>query len=425
LSNQSGGWSVFQQRYALTILSLAAIVNLIDRQVISILLEPMKRDLGATDTQMGLLTGTAFSIFYVGASLPMARWADRGVRRSILAGSIAAWSVLTAVCGLTQNFLQLAIARAGVAVAESGAVPISQSLLSDIFPPARRATVFGILTAASSIGLGTGLFLGGWINDMFNWRTAFFVVGLPGLILAALLRFTVPEPAKRDLAVPLADGAPKASLVRTLKESPTLVWLMVVTALVGIATYAFIAWGATFFLRTHSLSVVQVGLWLGLATVIGQAGGHAAAGFLADFLAGRDKRWYVWLPALGTLAAVPFGLLFLFSHSNFIALAGFALFQVFKSAWLSPTYAIALRITPSSMKAQISAALTSCMTLVGLGLGPLLVGFGNDLLEPSFGQAAIRYSLSVVVLLLLPIAAIYLSMAKSLDARTSTLVFRD
>lgn len=332
-----------RQLYTLALLSLVLVVNMVDRQLINILLDPIKRDLGVSDTAMGLMTGTAFSLFYVAASVPMAKWGDRGVRRSILAGGVVAWSLCTALSGLAQSFVQLALARAGVAVTEAGASPLCQSLVSDIFSRRHRATVLGILTAASSLGAGCGLFLGGWINDAFNWRVAFFIVGAPGILLGVLVMFTVIEPAREAAGQP-DHGMSETSVIQ-LVRNPMMVRLLWVSALAGITTYAMYGWGATFLLRVHHMSTTQVGLWLGLATIVGQAGGHVIAGFLSDRLARRDMRWYAWYPALGTLLAIPFGCVFLFASDPAIAIGSYAVFQIFKSSWASPTLALAFAFT--------------------------------------------------------------------------------
>nr|WP_047167552.1 MFS transporter [Sphingomonas sp. Y57] len=400
------------RHYVLGVLCLVSVVNYIDRQILTILLEPIKKDLAVSDTVMGMLTGTAFSICYVLASFPIARWADKGTRRTVVAACLALWSGMTALSGLAQGTLQLALARAGVAIGEAGAVPASQSLLSDIYPSERRATVFGILTAASAVGAGAGLFIGGWINDHFDWRTAFFVVGFPGLILALFIRFTVTEPPRSQEVVPLEPTSSSRGITRTLWDSVCFRWLAGICTITGLVTYGVLGWVPTFFMRVHGMTTGEVGLWVGIASVIGQAGGHVMAGLLADRLARRDFRWYAWFAGIGTALSAPAGALFVLSGDVRVAIGAFILFQMFKSMWLAPTYSIAYRILPVRMRATISATLTSCIILAGLGLGPLLIGVLNDLLAPSLHENAVRYSILLVVALMLPAGAAYAAVAR-------------
>lgn len=394
--------------YVLGVLCLVAVVNYVDRQILSILLEPVKLDLHASDTAMGLLTGTAFAFCYVASSYPIAHWADRGGRRSVLAGCVAIWSLMTGLCGLTQNFLQLALARSAMAFAESGAVPISQALVSDIYSPSRRGTVFGILTAAGTVGGAFGLFFGGWISDHFDWRTAFLVVAFPGLLIAALVRFTIKEPPRQASAgEPRQPDVSTLSTLRVLLRNPGFRWLLITTAPAGFTTYAMISWAPTFMIREHAMAASAVGLGMGVATLVGQAGGHMMAGAIADRLARKDVRWYAWFAAIGSLCAIPFGFAFLFVRDENIALILYALMQLFKSAWLAPTYALVFHLTPINLRARTSSILTCCLILFGLGLGPIFVGSVNDLLRPIFGASSIRYSLSAVVALLLPISLLF------------------
>jgi predicted MFS family arabinose efflux permease len=386
--------------YAFVLLCLVALFNFIDRQILVILLESVKKDFGVSDAAMGLLTGTTFSVFYIAGSIPLARMADRGVRRNVLAGSLLVWSFMTAVCGLAQTYVHLALARASVAASESAAVPISHSLLSDLYPPARRATVFGILMAAGSIGIAAGLYLGGWVNQHYGWRMAFFVVGVPGIVVALVLRLTVQEP-KRQTAL-----AGKAG-VRELLATPLFVMLLVMSGLGGFAVYSTLGWMPTFLIRVHGMNTAQIGWQIGLATGLGNAGGHLAAGYVADRLAQRDVRWYAGVASVGSLLAVPFALLSLFSSNASVSIWSAFAWIFFMSAWFTPTYALAFRIASVKARAQASAFITGSMVLVGLGVGPLLVGALNDHLKPQYGIDAVRYSLLTVVVVLVMLALGY------------------
>jgi predicted MFS family arabinose efflux permease len=386
--------------YAFFILCMVALFNYIDRQILVILLESVKKDFGVSDAAMGLLTGTTFAICYVAASIPLARWADRGVRRDILALAIGVWSSMTAVCGFAQSYLHLALARAGVAAAESAAMPISHSLLSDLYRHSRRATVFGILMAAGAVGIATGLYLGGWINQHYGWRTAFVVVSIPGIAVALLLRFTVSEPTRQ------ADHAGNGG-VKELLSRPLFVTLLIMAGLGGFVIYSTLGWMPTFLIRVHGLSTAEIGWKIGLATGLGNAGGHLAAGYIGDRLAQRDLHWYAGVAAIGSLFAIPFGLIFLFSESASTAIwSAFGLI-FFMSAWFTPTYALAFRVASVHTRVQASALITGSMVLIGLGLGPLLIGALNDHLSHQYGNYAIRYSLLAVIAVLCVLAVGY------------------
>jgi predicted MFS family arabinose efflux permease len=391
-------------RYAFIILCLVALFNYIDRQILVILLESVKKDFGVSDAAMGLLTGTTFSVFYIIGSIPLARWADRGVRRNVLAVALGGWSVMTAVCGFAQSYLHLAFARASVAAFESAAVPVSHSLLSDLYPASRRATVFGILMAAGSVGIAVGLYLGGWVNQHYGWRMAFFVVGIPGIVVALLLRFTVSEPPRQaDLA---GHGG-----VRALLTTPLFVALLVMSGLGGFAVYSTLGWMPTFLIRVHGMNTAEIGWKIGLATGLGNAGGHLAAGYIADRLAQRDVRWYAGVAALGSLLAIPFGLLSLFAGSASISICSAFAWIFFMSAWFTPTYALAFRVASVNTRAQASAFITGSMVLIGLGIGPLLIGALNDHLTAQFGAEAIRHSLLAVIAVLAVLAVGYMGVA--------------
>jgi predicted MFS family arabinose efflux permease len=383
--------------YAFVLLCLVALFNFVDRQILVILLESVKKDFGVSDAAMGLLTGTTFSVFYVAASIPLARMADRGVRRNILAGALLVWSGMTAVCGFAQSYFHLAIARAGVAAAESAAIPISHSLLSDLYPPARRATVFAILMAAGSIGIAAGLYLGGWVNQHYGWRMAFFVVGFPGIVVALVLRLTVKEP-QRQTALAGRGG------VRELLTTPLFVMLLAMSGLGGLALYSTLGWMPTFLIRVHGLNTAQIGWQIGLAIALGNAGGHLTAGYLADRLAQKDIRWYAGVAAIGSLLAVPFALISLFTPNASLSIWSTFAWIFFMSGWYTPTYALAFRVASVKTRAQASAFITGSMVLVGLGIGPLLVGALNDHLKMQYGTDAVRYSLLTVVAVLLLLA---------------------
>lgn len=415
-------WSTSRRTYVLTLLCLATVFNYIDRYLPSILLEAIKTDLRVSDTAMGLLTGTAFSICYVVAGFPIARWADRSNRRSIIAVCLTIWSGMTALSGLAQNYFQLAIARAGVAIGESGAVPATQSLLSDLYPASKRATAIGIVTASGAAGIGFGLFFGGWLNETFDWRVAFFVVGIPGVLLALLIRFTVSEPV-RGMSDPGAstEAIPLRQALSLIWKIPSFRLILLIALMTAFASYGMIAWSPAYLMRIHGMSTAEAGLWLGIATILGTGGGNLLAGFLADRLGSRDVRWYAGVAGLGVLASAPFGIAFALAGNGEMAIFCYILAQLLKSLWLAPTYGMALNLAPPGMRAMTSAILTAVVNL-GLGLGPLAIGMMNDAFSRSMGEAGIRYSLMISMggLVVAGIAALCLARRYKIDLAAVT-----
>lgn len=411
-SRQADEWSTRRRTYVLVLLCLATVLNYIDRYLPSILLEPIKGSLHVSDTAMGVLTGTAFSICYVVAGFPIARWADRSERRSIIALCLALWSSMTAVSGLALNFLQLAIARAGVAIGESGAVPASQSMLADLYPAEKRATAIGIVTSAGAAGIGFGLFLGGWLNATFDWRVAFFIVGIPGLILAFLMRFTVREPV-RGMSDANGPGRiiPLREVLSIVTRIPSFRLIFLIALAVAFSSYGMIAWAPAYFMRVHGMTTAEAGLWLGIATLIGTGGGNLLAGFLADRLGKKDVRWYALVAGFGTLASTPFGVAFALAGDARLAILFYILSQLFKSLWFAPAYSMALTLAPPSMRAMTSAILTAVVNL-GLGFGPLAIGMMNDAFLGRFGEEGIRYSLTISMIGLLVAGAACLALAR-------------
>jgi len=390
--------------YALGLLVVVNIFNFLDRQILSILLEPIKRELQLSDTRMGFLTGIAFAIFYTFLGIPIARWADRGVRRTIIALGLAVWSGMTALTGLAQNFTQLALARIGVGVGEAACSPPAQSLLSDYFPPERRATVLSIFALGIPIGIMIGYLAGGWINHHFGWRTAFFVVGSPGLVLALILWLTLREPP-RGHSEGLRASEPTAT--ESTSEVLRFMWrlrsfrhLSLAAALHALCGYGALTFIPAFMMRVHGMTnTAELGLWLGLIAGPFAGLGTFLGGTLSDRLATRKKnaRWYLWLPASATLLGVPSTFLFYLWPEGRTALLLSIPGSILSPMWLGPTAAMIQGMVKLRMRATASAIMLFIINLIGLGLGPQAVGALSDLLAPSYGHESLRYSLLMVV----------------------------
>ena len=385
--------------YVIAMLFLVHATSLIDRNILGILLEDIKADLQSSDTQLGLLTGPAFAVTNALAGIPLARLADRWSRRGIVAWGLLAWSVLTAVQGLTRTFGTLLVARIGVGIGEASTGPSAHSLISDYFPLRQRATAISIYTIGGHVGLSLAFLVGAWLSDAFSWRIALVAVGLPGIVLSFVFMFTVDEPVRGAIEgqVDTGEVVPLGSLIRILGGKPTFRHLTMALPLFVCASYVLSIWGAVFLMRVHGLSKSEISLTFGL--ILGVAGGvgSLAGGFLSDRLARRDRRWYAWLPGVATLCAVPFFIGFLLSPNPWIALALLAPTVLLNATSIAPLWAANQAIAPLRMRATAYAIIHLGLSAISGGLAPLLIGYLNDVLAPSFGSEAIRYSLFLIV----------------------------
>ena len=390
-------------RYRWTVLVMLTLVytfNFIDRQILVILQEPIKADLGLSDAQLGLLTGFSFALVYVTAGIPIAWLADRANRRNIVAASLAFWSLMTAMSGLVQNYGQLLVARLGVGVGEAGGTPPAHSMISDYFPPSSRGTALSFYSMGIYIGVLCGFAAGGWIAENFGWRNAFFVIGIPGILYAFAVLWVVKEP-KRGHFDPAGAGAPaQSSLSETmagLRRRPTFWYLSV-----GCAFSAFISYGngnfmPSFLMRNHGLSLTEVGVILGLISGLSGATGTFLGGYMADRLATRDMRWYLWIPILGGLSAmIPAYYTLLGENTTFIV-AAMIPSQILSALYLGPCIATCHNLVSPGMRAMASAILYFVLNLIGLGLGPLTVGLLSDFYAEPFGDDNLRYAMASVL----------------------------
>lgn len=390
-------------RYRWTVLVMLTLVytfNFIDRQILVILQEPIKADLGLSDAQLGLLTGFSFALVYVTAGIPIAWLADRANRRNIVAASLAFWSLMTAMSGLVQNYGQLLVARLGVGVGEAGGTPPAHSMISDYFPPSSRGTALSFYSMGIYIGVLFGFAAGGWIAENFGWRNAFFVIGIPGILYAFAVLWVIKEP-KRGHFDPAGAGAPaQSSLSETmagLRRRPTFWYLSV-----GCAFSAFISYGngnfmPSFLMRNHGLSLTEVGVILGLISGLSGATGTFLGGYMADRLATRDMRWYLWIPILGGLSAmIPAYYTLLGENTTFIV-AAMIPSQILSALYLGPCIATCHNLVSPGMRAMASAILYFVLNLIGLGLGPLTVGLLSDFYAEPFGDDNLRYAMASVL----------------------------
>ncbi|ODT89400.1 MFS transporter [Phenylobacterium sp. SCN 70-31] len=384
-------------RYALGLLLLVYVINYVDRQVLSILIEPIREELGLTDTQIGLLSGLGFALFYAAAGLPIARLADRTSRKGIIAGCLALWSGATAVCGLAMNFPQLLVARAAVAIGEAGAGPAGHSMLADIFPHGKRATALAIFSCGVPIGILVGLLAGGWLNEMFNWRTAFVIVGLPGVLVAVVVALTLKEPPRSGVAATEAPLSTSETL-RTLMRIPAFNYLVAGAALHAFTSYGALQWNPAFMIRFHGLSTAEAGLALGLISGVTGVIGTLAGGWFADLLGRRDNRWYAWLPALMIGVRAPLFISAYMAPTPALAIVLLILPGFLGNSFTGPVFGTIQTIAPARVRAFASAWTLFIIALVGFGLGPLVIGVASDALAPTFGNRSLGYAIALAAI---------------------------
>jgi len=393
----SGSRSV---RVTLWILLIVYIFNFIDRQIVNILAEPIARDLGLSDTQIGLMTGLAFALFYTVLGIPIARFADRSStsRPAVIAVSLAIWSGMTALCGLAQNFSQMLLARIGVGVGEAGCTPPAHSLISDIVPPEKRSSALAFYSLGIPIGTLMGMVIGGILADFVGWREAFLIVGLPGVALALVVWFVLKDPRRSDAQMILRNQNQPAALplmdaLRVVMSSRAFVLLLFAGSAASFLSYGKTTWTTIFFQRTHDLTPGEVGLWFGIVGGVGGIVGTVLGGYLADRFGSKNRRHVLSAPAIGMALAVPLALLAYNSPSWPMALVLLFLPTMFNSFYYGPTYSAAQGLVPIRARAIAAATLLFFQNLIGLGLGPLFFGMLSDLLQPAYGTESVRYVL--------------------------------
>ena len=391
------------KKYVLFLVVLVYVINFIDRQIFAILVEPIRLEIELSDTQLGLLGGIAFAIFYTLAGIPIARWADVGVRRNIIALALVIWSGMTIFTGTAKSFGTLIIARIGVGIGEAGCSPPIHSLLSDYFPPEQRGTALSIYALGIPIGAAIGTLLGGWIGAEFGWRMAFFVVGVPGILVAVLVRLTLREPPRGfSESKPLEGSQISKDPTVPLKQVLSFMWSLKSFRHLSFAgsLHAFVGYGVglflpSFFMRVHGFSLKETATYLFLLGLTGMIGTFLG-GYLGDRYGQKDKRWYMGIPGIATLASVPFAAMFYMADDPqtalLFAIPGFILGPMY----LGPTFAMTQTLVTPAMRAMASAILLFVLNIIGLGLGPVAAGALSDFLKPDYGVESIRYSLFIL-----------------------------
>ncbi len=383
--------------FALGLLLLVYIFNFIDRQILSVLQESIKHDLNLNDRDLGLISGVAFALFYATLGIPIARFADTARRTWIIAAALAMWSLMTALCGAAVNFATLALARVGVGVGEAGCSPPAHSLISDYFGPEKRATALSIYALGIPIGVMFGYLAGGWINEFFGWRMAFVAVGAPGIILALIVFIFLREPprgmAEAQRIAAAAEAPPVREVFDTLWRSKSFRHLSIAAALHAFLGYGLGQWLPSFFIRSHGMSTGELGTYLAL--IAGLAGGLGTflGGYLSDRYGQEDKRWYMWIPAIGMIIPIPLMIMAFLADNPYTALLLYLIPALMGAFYLGPTFAMTQGLVGIRMRAVAASILLFILNLIGLGLGPYAIGELSLFLSPTYGAESLRYAL--------------------------------
>ena len=389
--------SLSVRNYALGILVIVYTFNFIDRNILSILLQSIKTDLNLSDTSLGLLSGFAFAAFYATLGIPIAKYADRGNRRNLISISLAIWSLMTALSGLAQNFLHLLLARIGVGIGEAGCSPPAHSMISDYFPANKRSTALGIYSLGIPFGIMFGLFAGGWIDEIFGWRAAFFIVGVPGILIAIIFRFTVKEPTRGQ-----AEGKVASDIQPTIYETVSYLLrkksfrhLAFAASLAAFVGYGGINWLPSFFQRSYGMATSDVGWYLGL--ILGLPGGLGIflGGYLSDYFGSRDVRWSLWVAAIAMGITAPLYYLVYLSPTANTSLLWLIIPIALGNFYQAATFSQTQGVVELKMRSVAAAILLFIINIIGLGFGPSAVGILSDILQSEYGKESLRYSLLI------------------------------
>jgi predicted MFS family arabinose efflux permease len=402
-------YSSWQRWRFLAVLFLVGTSSSIDKIIISVLLEPIKQEFHASDTELGLLGGLSFAVFYSLLGVPIARYADRGNRRSLIALAIALWSVMTALCGLAGSFVVLLMTRVGVSVGEAGSTPPSQSLIADYFPPDRRARAIGVFTTAGTVGYLLGLALGSQTVAAYGWRGTFVIFGLPGLLIAAAVLLFLREP-RADSRLKRQGSVEQESFLQSatvLFRKPSFVRMLAAHTIYAFAVYGALLFVPSFLTRVLGYPIEEAGYYFGITSAFAVFAGSISGGIVSDWMVRRDQRWLVWFPgAVFILAGIPNSGMFLIdSLPAFLAVS--TLGMLLLNASLPAAFSAVHAVCGTKRRATAIALILFLVNSIGFGLGPLLTGALSDMFTARYGVAGLRYAL-FCAMLLIPVAGLLL-----------------
>jgi len=411
--------SLGARRYALAVLAVVYMFNFIDRQILAILLPSIKEEFQVGDTVLGLLTGTAFALFYVTLGIPIARYADRHNRRNVIALAVAVWSGMTAVSGMAANIWQLALARVGVGIGEAGCSPPAHSMIADLYPPEQRSSAMGVYTLGVPAGIMLAYLAGGWVVENIGWRMAFYVVGLPGLLLALIVRFTVREPIRgaSELRNDSGDQPSLREVAAFLLRRQSFIYMAIGAGLSSWVGYSIIFNMPNFLVRSFGAGFTEIGIWLGLIYGIAGGFGFFMGGYIADQIGQRGhRRAFSFLAAATVLATICNSAVFL-SSTLVWCLSLLVLPSVIANFFLAPVLGQTQSLVSLRMRAVASSLVLLIINVISLLIGLPITGFISDSLSGPYGVESMRYALLAVSVIGSPAAAwCYWKVGKSIDA---------
>ncbi len=418
-TNQAkSGISFAARRYAMVVLAIVYMFNFVDRQILSILLPAIRDEFQVGDTVLGLLAGTAFALFYVILGVPIAQLADRVNRRNLIAAAVAVWSGMTALSGLAANIWHLVLARVGVGIGEAGCSPPAHSMIADLYPPERRSSAMGFYTLGISAGVMLAYLAGGWVAQNIGWREAFFIVGIPGLLLALVVRFTLTEPQRGASEQRTDSGKPPTLLLVAtfLLARRSFLYMAIAAGLSAFVGYAVINFMPSFIVRSFGMDVAVLGFWLGLIYGIAGGFGFFMGGYFADHFGRENHRSALAFIGLAqAVSAILFAAVFLASSVTWCLIL-LVVPAVTSNFYLAPVLSQTQSLVSLRMRAVASSLVLLIINVIGLAMGPPVTGLISDVLEPGFGDESMRYSLLIVSAFLLPAAAwCYYQAGKSID----------
>ncbi len=408
--------------YVLVMLTLVYAFNFADRQIIVILQESLKTEWQLSDTELGLLSGFVFALFYVVLGIPIARYADNGNRRNIVAGSLGVWSIMTAISGYAGNFIQLLLARMGVGVGQAGESPAAHAMISDYFPLEKRSNAQSVYSIGLYIGILIAFFAGGYLDQHFGWRTAFLAMGVPGILFSLLFFLTVKEPKRGASDVRMSTSGKTYSLNTALKllfSNSIFLYLAIAVALHIFCIFALLNWAPSFMSRLHGMNSIHIGVSLGLIFGVSGAIGTYVRKLITERLGKRDKRHYLTVPAFSILISILFTAGALFFQNNYLTLFCLGVSAFLQSMYLGPFISVAHSLVPASARAMSSAIVFFMLNLFGLGFGPLVVGIISDLLQPSMGIESLRWALSIILFVNVVSVALFFAASRKIGINTA------
>lgn len=403
---------------ALGMLWFVYVLNFLDRQLLSILAKPIQDGLGVTDTQLGLITGLYFAMFYCFLAIPVGWLADRSNRVGVLSAACAVWSAATVGCGLAANYAQLAVARMTVGVGEAGGVPPSYAIISDYFPPERRGTALGIFNLGPPVGAAFGIAFGASIAAAYGWRTAFIALGAVGIVAALVTWLVVREPKRGGLdQAPAAAAAARAGFWETAKtffSNPVLLLVSLAGGVTQLVTYGWGNFNVLFLMREKGMTLQEVGLWWALVAGIGMSAGIFVPGWLVDRFGARSKQAYALIPAIGLALCIPFYLGFVYAPGWPLAMLMLFGVVLLIYSYLSPAVVLVQLETPPNQRVMAGALLLLVINFIGLGLGPTYVGAASDWFRQSHPENSLQMALYTLTPFLILASAMFLWLARLL-----------